>query len=105
MDICAFLMGNPRSNCLTLNIGSPSSVPIHFQRYLGWFWGRKASLTKGESRGSGFGNRRFVYLHSDSWFLYKPGWGLVCTQSIYLSNYHIFGFQIPPSFFWLWTEC
>src|SRR5258705_1097161 len=27
-DIGAFLMGNPRSNRSTLNIGSPSSVPI-----------------------------------------------------------------------------
>src|SRR5260221_199811 len=53
-DIGAFLMGNPRSNRLTLNVGSPSSVPIRFQRYLGWFWGRKASLVRGESRGSCF---------------------------------------------------
>src|SRR5260221_1446878 len=29
-DIGAFLMGNPRSNRSTLNIGSPSSVPICF---------------------------------------------------------------------------
>src|SRR5260221_191008 len=34
------------------DLGSPSSVPIRFQRYLGWFWGRKASLVRGESRGS-----------------------------------------------------
>src|SRR6266446_650144 len=53
-DIGAFLMGNPRSNRSTLNVGSPSSVPIRFQRYLGWFWGRKASLVRGESRGSCF---------------------------------------------------
>src|SRR6266436_2680747 len=53
-DIGAFLMGNPRSNCSTLNVGSPSSVPICFQRYLGWFWGRKASLVRGELRGSCF---------------------------------------------------
>src|SRR5258707_5302850 len=54
MDIGAFLMGNPQSNRSTLNVGSPSSVPIRFQRYLGWFWGRKASLVGGESRGSCF---------------------------------------------------
>src|SRR5260221_13855817 len=50
-DIGAFLMGNPRSNRSTLNVGSPSSVPIRFQKYLGWFWGRKASLIRGKSRG------------------------------------------------------
>src|SRR5258705_8060763 len=53
-DIGAFLMGNSRSNCWTLNVGSPPSVPRRFQRYLGWFWGRNASLIRGESRGSCF---------------------------------------------------
>ncbi len=53
-DIGAFLIGNPRSNRSTLNVGSLPLVPRRFQRYLGWFWGRKASLTRGESRGSCF---------------------------------------------------
>src|SRR5258705_6573952 len=53
-DIGDFLMGNPRSNRSTLNVGSPPSVPIRFQRYLGWFLGRKVSLVRGESRGSCF---------------------------------------------------
>src|SRR5258705_1945345 len=43
-DIGTFLMGNPRSNRSTLNLGSPSSVPICFQRYLGWFLGRKSEF-------------------------------------------------------------
>src|SRR5258707_5648970 len=53
-DIGAFLIGNLRSNRLTLNIGSLPLVPRRFQKYLGWFWGRKASLIRGESRGSCF---------------------------------------------------
>ncbi len=54
MDIGTFLTWNPQSNCLILNVGSPPSVPRRFQRYLGWFWGRKASLIRGELRGSCF---------------------------------------------------
>src|SRR5258708_37085515 len=53
-DIGAFLIGNLRSNCLILNVGSPPLVPRRFQGYLGWLWGRKASLIRGESRGSCF---------------------------------------------------
>src|SRR5260221_10681953 len=53
-DIGAFLIGNIRSNRSTLNVGSPPLVPRRFQRYLGWFWGRKAGLIRGESRGSCF---------------------------------------------------
>src|SRR5260221_1329993 len=53
-DICAFLIGNLRSNRSTLNVGSPPLVPIRFKRYLGWFLGRKASLIRGKSRGSCF---------------------------------------------------
>src|SRR5258707_3626742 len=53
-DIGTFLMGNSRSNRLTLNVGSPPLVPRCFQKYVGWFWGRKASLIMGESRGSCF---------------------------------------------------
>src|SRR6266436_2286483 len=50
-DIGTFLMGNSRSNRSTLNVGSLPLVPRRFQKYLGWFWGRKASLIRGESRG------------------------------------------------------
>src|SRR5258708_8711909 len=71
-DICAFLMGNPRSNRSTLNVGSPSSVPIRFQRYLGWFWGRKASLVRGESRGSCFV------------FLFKLVWLNIASQRLWM---------------------
>src|SRR5258705_9101372 len=55
MDIGTFLMGNSRSNCSTLNVGSLPLVPRRFQEYLGWFWGRKASLIRGEIKGSLFG--------------------------------------------------
>src|SRR5260221_4276804 len=47
-------MGNSRSNRSTLNIGSLPLVPRRFLKYLGWLWGRKASLIRGESRGSCF---------------------------------------------------
>src|SRR5258708_232746 len=53
-DIGTFLMGNSRSNRLTFNVGSLPLVLRCFQRYLGWFWGREASLVRGESRGSCF---------------------------------------------------
>src|SRR5258708_94543 len=53
-DIGAFLIWNPRSNRSTLNVGSPPSVLRCYQRYLGWFWSRKAGLIRGESRGSCF---------------------------------------------------
>src|SRR5258708_27796300 len=51
MDIGTFLMGDSRSNRSTLNVGSLPLVPRRFQKYLGWFWGRKASLIRGKSRG------------------------------------------------------
>src|SRR5260221_2203072 len=53
-DIGAFLIGNLRSNRLNLNVDSSPLIPRCFQKYLGWFWGRKASLIRGESRGSCF---------------------------------------------------
>src|SRR5258708_9507113 len=46
-DIGTFLIGNPRSNRSTLNVGSPPSVSRCLQKYLGWFCGRKASLISG----------------------------------------------------------
>src|SRR5258708_35808693 len=50
-EIGTFLMGNSRSNRSTLNVGSRHLVPRRFQKYLGWLWGRKASLIRGKSRG------------------------------------------------------
>src|SRR5258707_6304868 len=47
-------MGDSRSNRSTLNVGSLPLVPRRFQKYFGWFWGRKASLIRGESRGKLF---------------------------------------------------
>src|SRR5258707_11042493 len=54
MDIGAFLMGNSRSNRSTLNVGSLPLVPRRFQKYLVWFWGRKAGLIRGGIKGKLF---------------------------------------------------
>src|SRR5260221_14393589 len=53
-DIGAFLMGNSRSNRTTLIVGSLPLVPRRFQKYFGWFWGRKASLIRGGIKGKLF---------------------------------------------------
>src|SRR5258705_479085 len=47
-------MRNPRSNRSTLNVGSLPLVPRRFQKYLGWFWGRKTSLIRGGIKGKLF---------------------------------------------------
>src|SRR5258707_15843182 len=47
-------MGTSRTNRSTLNLGSSPLVPRRFQRYLGWFWGRKASLIRGGIKGKLF---------------------------------------------------
>src|SRR5258708_13077113 len=46
--------GEFRSYRSTLNVGSLPLVPRCFHNYLGWFWGRKPILIRGESRGSCF---------------------------------------------------
>src|SRR5258708_6332161 len=47
-------MGNSRFNRSALNVGSLPLVPRRFQKYLGWFWGRKASLIRGGIKGKLF---------------------------------------------------
>src|SRR5258707_2698950 len=47
-------MGDSRSNRSTLNVGSLPLVPRRFQKYFGWFWGRKASLIRGGIKGKLF---------------------------------------------------
>ncbi len=54
MDIGAFLIWDPWSNHSSFNAGSPPSVPRCYQRYLGWFWSRKAGLISENSRGRYF---------------------------------------------------
>ncbi len=99
-------MGNSRSNRWTLNLGSPPSVPRRFQRYLGWFWGRNASLVRGESRGSGF-VLYFQLVKLDiackrlwTWTVSLETWLGTCFYTISQSiiNLSFSDFENPPSF-------
>src|SRR5260370_33559703 len=108
-------MGNSRSDRSTLNVGSLPLVPTCFQKYLGWFWGRKASLIRGGIKGKLFcllvltcrvgyciaaavdvdlasGASKVYSLMAVSFIIWQGTW-MYWIKSLF------FVLEIPPSFF------